>query len=194
MTGYSGLSQLADAARDLTQPREAAYPVKRKGERRRLNPNRDGIAWLEGEAFHSNTEIIGVKAGEDGVTYITSAGAVAATLHVRPMFQVFKDGGAYMFRHFSCPDCDDWSRTSRCDRHHDRDGVRGLVLGASRGVVLRRERREHDTDTAALFTARLVGLIDMISPSLPSGNMAIEVQIEPLQSDDRLLRRRITEP
>lgn len=46
---------LSDAARELVQPRNAHYPVKQRGERRRLNPNWEGIRWLEGEAFPAST-------------------------------------------------------------------------------------------------------------------------------------------
>lgn len=46
---------LSDAARELAQPRNAHYPVKQRGERRRLNPNWEGIRWLEGEAFLAST-------------------------------------------------------------------------------------------------------------------------------------------
>lgn len=130
MSKHSGLSQLADAA-------FAHYPVRRKGERRRLNPNTDGIKWLEGEAFLEATRIVEFDVAVDGLqSYLTSGwhAAKRGGNYVRPMFQVFgmEVSSSATMAYTPCPDCDNWARTSKCETHHDLDGFDGLVKGSGR--------------------------------------------------------------
>lgn len=103
-----------------------SYPVRRRGERRELLPNRAGIEWLEGEAFKSDTEIVytetlGVL--EDCLK-ITYASGRSQKLHSRPMFDVL-DGSAFSGFPPSvqpCASCDDFARSWNCEEHHERQG------------------------------------------------------------------------
>ncbi len=201
MSKYHGLSHLADVARDLTQPGEACYPVRRKGERRRLNPNQAGIDWLEGRCtdgrdFLDATEIVdedpaGEVIGEDSsgeqvyeYRALRARGAYAARskgLYVRPIFQTLHPGrgsGQSLRYPAPCPDCDDWSRTSRCAQHHDRDGIEGLGLNIRRGAELRRAIRER-TVTAAETAWHAEAANDM--PERHFSHVTIEVNGETVQ-------------
>lgn len=116
------LSQLADIARELTQPRNAHYPIKRRGEKRKLHPNRAGIEWLEGKAFKSDTEIVYTETlgvPEDCLK-ATYASGQSQKLHSRPMFQVL-DGSAFsglpVRRAQGCASCDDFARSWSCEEH-----------------------------------------------------------------------------
>jgi hypothetical protein len=90
MTKYDGVSQLADVSRDLTQPRNACYPVKKRFESRRLNPNWDAIRWLE-DVTASLTEIThsDPMRGDDGdnLDVLRTPGG-DTRLYSRPMIQV----------------------------------------------------------------------------------------------------------
>lgn len=142
MSKHSGLSQLADAATEMISPRLAHYPVRRKGERRRLNPNQAGIDWLEGrctdgEDFLGDTEIVEFDVAVDGLQSYLTSGWYAAKRggnYARPMFQVFgmEASSSAEIPYTPCPDCDNWARTSKCETHHDLDGVAGLSMGAER--------------------------------------------------------------
>lgn len=136
MIKHQGLAHLADVANPVH------YPVRRRGEARRLNPNWVGIAWLEAEALE-DTEILvtetpgpaqaAVKMGE-GLAVQRSRRAVEMIdesvrerpLYVRPMFQVFNDAhenvmlhhGARVRRDSACADCYDFQYPGRdCPRH-----------------------------------------------------------------------------
>lgn len=115
---YGGLSQLADVARDLTQPKEACYPIRRKGERRRLNPNLDGIRFLEGETFEQQTAIYHRAHYGNGLTVLYARGYFTRGCN-RPMIQVIDDST----RPFDspdrtpCEDCDNVAYTSKCPGH-----------------------------------------------------------------------------
>lgn len=194
MSEHDGLSQLADTARDLTRPREACYPIRRKGEKRRLNPNQAGIDWLEGrctdgEDFLGATEIaaetpsgevvgLGVY-GEPVHEYkiLRAHGGFRARrrgLYVRPIFQTLhiERGSAQQLSYPApCPDCDDWSRTSRCAQHHDRDGIEGLLMSLKRGAELRRTLRPPSVPVAHDVFERLPR----------PGNVTIEVNGETVQ-------------
>lgn len=134
MIKHSGLGQLADVAKELTDPAGGHYPVRRRGERRKLHPNWAGIAWLEAQTL-KHTDLLGtceVHDG-DGVLWHTRAAARtsegAPTHHVRPMIELIDDyhvreelmsGAQYSI---PCPGCDDWSRTARCAEHTERSVV-----------------------------------------------------------------------
>lgn len=100
------------------------YPVRRRGERRRLNPNTAGITWLETQS-ESDTEIYGtydLVPGE-GMRALRSHGARRPDpgICIRPMVAVLRDEHVFpswgSVRRDPCPGCDDWSRTARCARH-----------------------------------------------------------------------------
>jgi hypothetical protein len=130
------------------------YPVKRKGEPRRLNPNLDGIAWLEGGRFLDDTDL-----------ELTSVGRLIALgwyearqkgMYPRALFETF-DIQASSFtpqNYLGCPGCDDFSRTARCADHHDRDGIGGLMLGAGRRYPL-----PPLSGISSLFTQRTVEVV-----------------------------------
>lgn len=162
MSKHSGLSQLADTAREMMQPNKPSarhYPVKKRQEKRVLNPNWLGIAHLEAEAL-GDTEIISeypygeyidddLMLGPEFV-HLRASGFYQAKrdgMYPRPMFQVFDleiSSSSQISYADPCPACDDWSRTARCEEHHDRDGAAGLKLGRQR-----REERNRRLDPAA---------------------------------------------
>jgi hypothetical protein len=125
MTKHHGLSQLADTAREVTGG-QAYYPVKRKGERRRLNPNWTGIAWLEAETLAA-TEIIQRTDldGTDmaGMTSLTAAGKIQnqlnRTSHCRRMIDIFtlEASSSQPMTYHPCPDCDNFAYTATCTEH-----------------------------------------------------------------------------
>jgi hypothetical protein len=151
----AGLSHLADVSNE--QALTFHYPVKKKGQPRRLRPNLDAIRYLEiesetdteireeygaGEAVFNDEEVyLGVEFKiERALGYFS---ARQRNMYPWPMFQVFQVSGfkAKMIGYLSpCPDCDDWSRTSRCTEHHDRDGFAGLKKGDERRRARQRER------------------------------------------------------
>lgn len=150
----AGLSHLADVSNE--QALTFHYPVKKKGQPRQLRPNLDAIRYLEIES-ETDTEIhsehdAGETVWEDGACVgfefkvqraLGYFSACQRSMYPWPMFQVFQVSGfkAKMIGYLSpCPDCDDWSRTSRCTEHHDRDGVAGLKMGDERRRARQRER------------------------------------------------------
>lgn len=115
------------------KPETDHYPIRRRGQRRRLDPNWDGIRCLEGAEFRADTEIIFYYPdGEDEEFLVRRAGgwgdAHTKGMYPRPMFQVFGLAGSTPIPVTPCPDCDDWARTSHCTEHHDRDGIAGLDM------------------------------------------------------------------
>lgn len=137
MIKNSGLGQLAEAAKELSNPAGAHYPVRRRGERRELRPNWTGIAWLEAQTL-KHTKVIGtipVYADDDNPVWYTHPAARltdrisegAPTHCTRPMIELIDDYSVHEFRMSGpqygtnpCPDCDDWSRTARCTQHQER--------------------------------------------------------------------------
>lgn len=136
MIKHQGLAQLADTVNT------SHYPVRRRGQKRQLNPNWVGIAWLEAEALE-DTEILqtiepdartsAYKMGEGlAVQHSRRAAEMAdesvreRPLYVRPMFQVFNDTDERVIVHHgtrvradkSCADCYDFQYPGRdCPRH-----------------------------------------------------------------------------
>lgn len=134
MIKNQGLAHLADVANPVH------YPVRRRGEVRRLVPNWVGIAWLEAEALE-DTEILtteepsptqaATKMGE-GLAVQRSRRAVEMVdesvrerpLYVRPMFQVFNDTHETVMLHHGvrvrnpCARCYDFQYPGReCPAH-----------------------------------------------------------------------------
>ena len=136
MIENSGLGQLAEAAKELSNPAGAHYPVRRRGERRELRPNWTAIAWLEAQSLEG-TKLecpTGVYPDGDEVAWYTHLARRVAPfsplLHptncVRPMIELIDDYSAdgrmsgHQLSNSPCPGCDDWSRTARCTQHHER--------------------------------------------------------------------------
>lgn len=124
MSKHSGLSRLADVAREVTGG-DAFYPVKKRGERRRLNPNWVGIAWLEAESL-ADTEIThtaGLAPDMPGLLTLMTAGearAVIRGMHPRRMIDVFDlDQSSTLGVRYSspCPACQNFAVSWKCDRH-----------------------------------------------------------------------------
>jgi len=129
------------------------YPVRHRGERRRLNPNQAGIAWLE-EQSETDTEIAEIYSVAIGELRVQRAlgyySAKRRDMYPWPMFQTFSDFKANMLPYPNpCPDCDDWARTSRCTSHHDLDGIAGLKMGDGR-----RQTRQAQRETGASTPTR----------------------------------------
>lgn len=130
------LSRTADAARILLGGKDP-YPVKRRGERRRLNPNTEGIAWLDACAKQDG-EIVWECGMNDQGQMVALGSATAAFIlqrgnftwdHRRPapgcvraMIQPLpaasdRIGGDGMFCSDPCPNCYDFSYTWSCPQH-----------------------------------------------------------------------------
>lgn len=155
---HAGLSQLADVAN--VNDGIVRYPVKKKGQPRRLDPNWPAIHWLE-DSSETDTEISQEYSfgelieGTDiyefrGLRALGYYEAKRRDMFPWPMFQTFPVN-ILKVRMISypdpCPDCDDWSRTSRCSEHHDRDGIAGLKRGGDR----RRSRSSVGVTEGPLF-------------------------------------------
>lgn len=105
------------------------YPVKRRGQKRRLDPNWPAIAWLEAESL-ADTEIVDtdeVTLETDGVTEIITLEHARGNYEARErrhyprtMFQLIEDGhssGSPTSPASPCPDCYDFSRSWNCPDH-----------------------------------------------------------------------------
>lgn len=105
------------------------YPVKRKGERRRLRPNPGAIRYLE-DATETDTEIESVErlgdqeewAQMNGVRALGWYNAKRAGHYPRRMFDVFalETSSTYPVSYSKpCPACQDFSRTWACTEHYE---------------------------------------------------------------------------
>jgi hypothetical protein len=122
---HDGLSQLADLAREAYGV-ELYYPVKRRGVRRRLDPNWTAIAWLEAQQM-TETEIEDVQQTtydiSDGLRVQRALGWYSAKRnghYARPMFQIIPvDASSSHQVPYSnpCPECLDFSRSWACPVH-----------------------------------------------------------------------------
>lgn len=125
MTKHTGLSQLADVAHESAD--EKFYPIKKRGGRRYLNPNRHAIAWLEKETADDTRigELIDVYAGGQwtGSQWILARGWSTARQngqYVRPMYELFNlEASSSNMRDYAnpCPACLDFSRSWACEEH-----------------------------------------------------------------------------
>ena len=117
MIKNSGLGQLAEAAAG-----EEFYPVRRRGEKRRLNPNRAAIEWLDSLAAQASVPEPDAEAVYDDQSFYSELTPRAGKPWIRawrasgyrggnisrPMFQAFRvdKGGLGMgFGRECCPDC-----------------------------------------------------------------------------------------
>lgn len=134
MIKNSGLGQLAEAAAD-----KEFYPIRRRGEKRRLNPNRAAIEWLEADTFSLTDEYsrflmtdtggrYGAGRGEiDDTVLVTKAfGATLGSHHSRPMFECFDHVMVNGLSTGSCGNCDNYAYSwAGCPDHAIDD--RGLI-------------------------------------------------------------------
>ena len=120
----SGLSHLADAARRDGEQILHSYPMKKKGEPRRLLPNRAGIEWLESDAndFDDDTDIEYAEPMRDAesVNILHSYGRERKR-YARPMFQIIpRDAFSGAQQNVTPCSCDrfdlSWDAT-RCETH-----------------------------------------------------------------------------
>ena len=123
---------LADVASD-----EDYYPVRRRGEKRRLNPNRDAIEWLENDTLDLTDaghrylmtdlgfrlNIVDATPGDDCVLVTRAYGSHLATHHKRPMFECFDINASKALTYRDpCPECDNLAYSFQgCQRHNDED-------------------------------------------------------------------------
>lgn len=110
---------------------EDHYPVRRRGEKRRLNPNLAGIAWLDRRAAEvtattetrvmSDTGTILPKNFEGAFILTRVYPRPRVDNHLRPMFQTFNIDGWSATGTYTdpCPDCFNMAYSdSRCKRGH----------------------------------------------------------------------------
>ena len=120
----AGLSRLADVSNE--QALTFHYPVKKRGEKRRLRPNLDAIRYLEIEA-ETDTEIESVNqlgnteewAEMYGVRALGWYSAKRAGHYPRRMFDVFalETSSSNSVSYTPCAACDDFSRSWACADH-----------------------------------------------------------------------------
>jgi hypothetical protein len=102
------------------------YPVKKRREPRRLNPNQEGIRWLERtEVMDLCAEISSVPDDTHGLVYWATNGSRTKS-YSRPMFQLIFDWSGPRPGHkaspgLRCPGCADFSRSWACDVHGEVD-------------------------------------------------------------------------
>lgn len=118
---YAGLSRLAEAASPIEY-----YPVKRRGQKRRLLPNWDAINWLEreteGDTEISDVQVLGTSeewAEMNGVRALGWYGAKRRNMYPRRMFDIFRleASSTGLVTYTPCEACDDFSRTWACTEH-----------------------------------------------------------------------------
>lgn len=125
MHKHYGLSQLADVASTTDH-----YPIRQRGQKRRLNPNQAAIDWLE-EATATETEITetypldetGPWASLLSLRPLGWHSARRAGHHPRRMFDVFNPGassGSPVSSLNPCRACLDFSRSWNCPDHPER--------------------------------------------------------------------------
>lgn len=130
MAKLNGLSRLADTASELLDA-TCHYPVRRRGEKRRLTPNTDGAAWLEERSWFL-TEIPDLDDvlpdPDTGLIFYEAVGASQRD-YSRPAFQLIVDGGfsGAKQRIKACEACDNFVYSWNCSDHPELpwDDVRG---------------------------------------------------------------------
>jgi len=139
-----GLSQLADTATELAGGR-GHYPVRRRGEVRRLDPNWAGIAWLEAQSLDDTREAERFAYGDDTTMagliktrYVGRWMASQRGSYPRPVFEVFgltSSSTLGVRVEAPCPACDDFAYTARCRTHPDKTPPEPVNVPARRRVV-----------------------------------------------------------
>jgi hypothetical protein len=184
---HAGPSRLAEAASPIDY-----YPVKRRGQKRRLTPNWDAIRWLEDES-EGDTEICGeAPRGAPGsewgdVNVIRALGYYVAKrqgMYPRQMFDVFEleqSSSSMISYPDPCPACLDYSRTWACAEHHEIEWDTSRRCWVRPGTSLWYEL--HPMDTADLQAEEAVqpqgmqppeGLYDRLA-SLPTGSITVNL-------------------
>jgi hypothetical protein len=100
---------------------EPYYPVKRRGDRRRLIPNQPGIEWLESEENDFDDADIEFSQQDplNDELVFTFAYGRSTKSYARPMFQALSVEAYSSFRNIAgtaCP-CGDFSRSWNCEEH-----------------------------------------------------------------------------
>jgi hypothetical protein len=98
---------------------DSSYPVRRRGEKRRLEPNRPAIEWLERD-LDRNCQIIDAEGRlASGLRYTTTWGRLSKR-HSRPMFEVLTPSAqpGWSTPGVACP-CGDMARNRDCPGHPD---------------------------------------------------------------------------
>jgi hypothetical protein len=110
---------------------EDHYPVRRRGEKRRLNPNAEGIAWLDRRAAEV-TATTRTRLMDDRGVILPDNGRLKADFvvtrvyprprvdnHMRPMFQTFYvDTWSGTTSYVNpCPDCLNMAYSWSCPKH-----------------------------------------------------------------------------
>lgn len=179
MSKHSGLSRLADVAREATG--EAAhYPVKKKGERRRLDPNWTAIAWLEADTlddteivYTADLEIIGMP----GLLTLMAAGKTRAlvgrTSQCRRMIDVFSldTSSTHPTSYKPCPYCDNFAVSWNCPEH-PRGGKTDRVFGETEGFSI----PSIFADELNRIEERAARVAERVS-SLPEGSVTITFRV-----------------
>lgn len=189
MTKHTGLSQLADTARELANPRNAPYPVKEKHQPRRLLPNWLGIAWLESDEneFHDSTRTETVRPMSSDLKDLTVHRAFGSwrQQYTRPMIQILhRDAfSTAPQKVHPCPVCDRWDRTARCTDHPERTYDTCIKDWVSTEQTLEAELRAGLPERAAWphFCPCGCGTDSPLPPPpppAPSGNTTITVTSE----------------
>lgn len=99
------------------------YPIRQQGEQRHLNPNRDGIRWLE-EQSCALTEMPCLDewppTPNTGLIYYSTPGASEGE-YVRPMFELIPSRAFSSSRQsvHPCQACDNYAYTWNCKEHHE---------------------------------------------------------------------------
>lgn len=110
------LSRLAEAASPIEY-----YPVKRRGQKRRLAPNWDAINWLEDET-EGDTEICSKAPLDDGMNRQVTLGWYGAKrrgMYPRRMFDIFvlELSSTNPVAYTPCEACDNYAYTWACTEH-----------------------------------------------------------------------------
>lgn len=97
------------------------YPVKRRGQRRRLDPNWDAIRWLEDETLDDTEIVVATPVGLGMIRLITLGWYTAKgrKMYPRRMFEVFalEASSTTPVTYTPCEACDNYAYTWACTEH-----------------------------------------------------------------------------
>lgn len=96
---------------------DSSYPVRRRGEKRRLEPNQPAIEWLERDLDRDCRTIDAEERLTPGLRYTTARGRLSKQ-HSRPMFEVLMPTSRAFGRGVACL-CGDMARNRDCPGHPD---------------------------------------------------------------------------
>lgn len=163
------------------------YPIRRRGEKRRLNPNLPAIEWLETRS-QVRTEIIDVRpASTDGLMHQLTRGLNKAahddSVCPRPMIQILD---LDMFsgskqRIDGCPDCDHWGYTAKCEEHPD-EGMVSRETATDRACDILRARSLRDGYRMPDAT----GWVELVEPDDGYSGAYTRIATAPLTAESML--------